>query len=130
MESSVLAAAYLGILLVLVAAYAPSRTGRAIVAGVGALVVLAARIWLVGSGYVYDPAWVRALDVLVGVSFLIVALSVRHHLGPGPQASDGGIAVLASLLALPVAAVATAQLLAPVAPQASGTTTCSGAPVA
>jgi hypothetical protein len=123
------APAYLFILAVLVMSFVASRDERVLATSACAVIVLGARIGLVATGYVYDPAWVRALDALAGVSFLLLGLSLRGHLGSGTQ-GDNGIAALASLLALPVAAVAVAQLLAPVAPQTSGTATCPGAPVA
>jgi len=57
-------------------------------------------------------------------------VSARSRLGGNEATGEQRVALVAAVLALPVASVAIAQLLGPSAPQISGVSACSGVPVA
>lgn len=98
-------------------------------AALGALLVLAARTLLVRYGYEHGAGRVRLLDVLTAAAFLCVVIGARHRLGSEEARGEERIALVAGVLALPVASVAIAQLLGPSSPQVTEAAACRGAAV-
>jgi hypothetical protein len=114
---------------VLGGAYA-ALTGRAGLAAACAGAVFGIRLPLVRLGYIYSPGSVRLLDLLVAAAFLLVAVGARRRLGSPTATAEQRLALVAGILALPVASVALVQVLGPAASQQSGGLACSGSPVA
>lgn len=99
-------------------------------AALSAAAVFAARFVLVRYGYAPDTGDVRLLDLLVASAFVLVVVSLRRRLGSSDASAEQRIALVAGILALPVAFVSLGQLLGPTAPKQGGTESCSGAAVA
>lgn len=87
------------------------------------------RIVLVENGFVYGSGPIRVLDLAVASVVLLFAASLRHFFASSTS-GEQGVALVAGVLALPVAAYALLQLVFPAGTAPAGGPPCDGTPIA